>query len=699
MPFRILTWNIQCLVDPSGIADRSEERAERVAAVLMATPPEDQPDLIAFNELFHDDARDILVTQLSAAWPHSIPKFDQASDPFANPSAIITQDSGLALFSKYPLRAYSYASPLGPEPVVFAKYNDAVLSDTLAAKGVGLSYIDHPQYGRVAIAISHLQASYSEDEQSSPDNVALSGGHTYTPTEFASIRAKQLGGAVGFLEMLMGPNESWPPTIFMGDFNIEAAMAGVPTGEYRDVFDPGGVLHDLFHDAWPTFISWDDLGYSQSDGVTGVRNRLDVVCVSHAGGSPDYAPLQAHHMRTLHRSYSDHYAVETLLNRPSPNSCPRQAMDSPTLAHPSGLQAYHLTIAHRGAYQWVLIRDPGTYTIFPGTDVEHVVYAVDDLSDPWPIYDDTRNDINQMGLGELTRDWDREGGLKGSGTVQAVADRPFFIRVRADRSLDPNFTGPTKLAIWRHTGATRETAIAILPQRELADPRLPAAVLKPYDECWFKAVIERAHTGAAHQSTFTIVNASGGNAKVVLIEEDGAQGPSAAGDNDLTLTYDHPGRTGVHLVLSRDQVSQADFKVGWRTALTFVRDDNTVKPFMIRCVDETGVDLLGDDEFRLRAMVDTEQTPFLSIDWDDADSGEYYPRGDMSIPPTGFLESIKVDAWEVDTFLAGAVWGPNILPLPDDVLEQPYGETFRVDSGKYRLELTLGRESTRGGAR
>jgi endonuclease/exonuclease/phosphatase family metal-dependent hydrolase len=704
MPFRIMTWNIQCLVWPSDAADRSEERADRVADALLSTPKAEQPDLVAFNELFHDDARDILSTRLSSVWPHSVPKFDQASDIFAHPSSIITQDSGLAMFSKHPLDSYTLEIPIGNPaiptamPAEFAKYNDAVLSDMLAAKGVALLRLRHPEHGRVVVAISHLQASYSDDEQSSPENVALSGGHVYTLAEFAAVRAKQLGGALGFFEMLMGPKESWPPTIFMGDFNIDARMPGVPTGEYADVFDVNGILDDQFRDAWPSFISIDDLGLSQSDMVTGDRSRLDVVCVSRDFGNPDFGPLQAHHMRTLHRSFSDHYAVETLLNRPSALCCPREALAVPSRELASGMNVFDLDIVDPGAYQWVFVKTPGTYTVFWSPGVEHAIYAANDLSDPWPGYDDKRNDITAMGLTALTQDWDSEGGLNSVGTVHSVPDQPFYVRVRADPALNAAFTGPCKLAIFKHTGATKATAIAIHPQRAGLNPLLPTTILKPNDECWFSAIIEAAHSGEPHTSSFTLANRTGGDAKLVLVDENGHHGPVAGGSGDLTLSYTHPGRTLIYLVLKRVQTSQIDFDIGWRTALTFLRDDNTIKPFMIRCVDETGVDFLGDDEFRFRAKADAMTAPFLSIDWDDADTGEYYPRGNLVIPPIGYLESIKIDAWEAGDITASAVWGPNIPTLPEAVLDKAYGETFQVDTGKYRLELTLGRESTRGGA-
>src|SRR5512132_2502919 len=98
---------------------------------------------------------------------------------------------------------------------------------------------------------------------------------------------------------------------------------------------------------------------------------------------------------------------------------------------------------------------------------------------------------------------------------------------------------------------------------------------------------------------------------------------------------------------------------------------------MLRCVDETGWDAAGEDEFRLRALVDKEKVPFLSIDWDDADSGEYWPRGSVKIEPIGYLERLIFNAWESD-FTASAVWGPLINPLPPDEAVRAHAESFKV---------------------
>jgi hypothetical protein len=167
--------------------------------------------------------------------------------------------------------------------------------------------------------------------------------------------------------------------------------------------------------------------------------------------------------------------------------------------------------------------------------------------------------------------------------------------------------------------------------------------LKPNDECWFSAVIERPHSGAAHTSSFVLQNGSNGSAKLSLFDESGNAVEGKSGTGDARIDYSHSGRTTVNLILTRDACAQIEFKVGCADGTDFFKDDNTVRPFMLRCVDETGVDFLGADEFRLRGKADQVLTPFLSIDWDDADSGDYWLRGSTKIDPIGYLEGIKFD--------------------------------------------------------
>jgi endonuclease/exonuclease/phosphatase family metal-dependent hydrolase len=690
MPLRVMTFNIQCLVAPAGGADRSDQRAQRVAEAVRALPVADQPDVMAFNEVFSDSARRILVRELSAGWPHQVEKFDAAAN--------LRQDSGLALFSRFPFRPLTLRPPYLEQTLnaPFASYNNAIFEDSLANKGVAVARFQHPEFGLVALALSHLQASYTEDEQAGAEAAALNGmippggPIVYKEAAFAGARKAQLTSAVDFMENLLGEQDQWPPLLFVGDFNIEGENPELIGTEYHETVATGPLAD--FDDCWPAFISTEDPGLTESDS-TGERHRLDYICLARKGNTRDFSRLVPHHMRTLHRSLSDHYALEAVLSRPSPNCNPAGAATLPTVTAPSGVRRFDLEIVDPGAYQWVRIEEPGTYAISSTEGTEYSVYSGTDLSDPWPSYDNTIVRVDELGLAQVATDW-RANELPVAATVYGLSDGPFYIRVRSGGA-NPQATGTCRVGVYKYTGATMQTAIALFPQDDLRDPILPTGQLKPDDRCWFSAVIDRAESGAEHTSTFELQNDTGVSARFDLVDGARQTVATVSGTGRLKLTYAHAGRTKVYLVLIRSTTEQVAFKVGWRTALTFWKDDNTVSPFVLRCVDETGWDLAGDDEFHLRGKADG--VDFLAIDWLDADSGEYYPRGSFQVPSTGFLDRIWIEGWESGDVVAGSVGAWLINPLPPEVRAAKFGVTEAVDTGRYRIEATLARERVRGG--
>jgi hypothetical protein len=58
MPYalKLMTWNVQQLPDPFGPGDAGP-RAAKVADAILLLPPREQPDVIAFNEVFNEDGR------------------------------------------------------------------------------------------------------------------------------------------------------------------------------------------------------------------------------------------------------------------------------------------------------------------------------------------------------------------------------------------------------------------------------------------------------------------------------------------------------------------------------------------------------------------------------------------------------------------------------------------------------------------
>ena len=79
----------------TGQSDDAEERANRVAAAILNTSIEEQPDVIAFNEVFDEDGRKKLIERLGNIWPNYVEKIDHPLD---------LEDSGLLLMSKLPFK-------------------------------------------------------------------------------------------------------------------------------------------------------------------------------------------------------------------------------------------------------------------------------------------------------------------------------------------------------------------------------------------------------------------------------------------------------------------------------------------------------------------------------------------------------------------------------------------------------------------
>ena len=73
-PLRLMTYNAQFYssVFRPNMEDDSEERAARIIGAIQALPPDERPDVIAFNEVFTDTGREELIKGLKSAWPHAI---------------------------------------------------------------------------------------------------------------------------------------------------------------------------------------------------------------------------------------------------------------------------------------------------------------------------------------------------------------------------------------------------------------------------------------------------------------------------------------------------------------------------------------------------------------------------------------------------------------------------------------------------
>ncbi|MGH7860424.1 MAG: endonuclease/exonuclease/phosphatase family protein, partial [Candidatus Binatia bacterium] len=247
-------------------------RALKIAERIIAT----NQDVVVLNEVFHPGARAAFVQSLAGAGPYDhyisllrghppleIPTISDLIEKGAGPlgpllKAItpdlsrfvdfepIPGDSGLMLFSKYPLLELQGAAivddtacgdpecqaegeaaggPLQTGFFAFDVYDSCDAADCLASKGVGLVKIATPG-NPTYVAFTHMQADYPEDGVLSSDVGAV---------QFEAIRDLIVGA--------IPAGEIAGAAIYVaGDLNVAGASRTSPqtaeTQEWHDVFDP-----------------------------------------------------------------------------------------------------------------------------------------------------------------------------------------------------------------------------------------------------------------------------------------------------------------------------------------------------------------------------------------------------------------------------------------------------------------------------
>ena len=100
MNMQMLPWGVETAVQ--GMSNNAEEKAERIANDLLALPPASRPEVIAFNEVFDDEGREVLTQRLKALWPNFTDKI----------TGLRLDDSGLILFSIFPFATFPDGSTL-----------------------------------------------------------------------------------------------------------------------------------------------------------------------------------------------------------------------------------------------------------------------------------------------------------------------------------------------------------------------------------------------------------------------------------------------------------------------------------------------------------------------------------------------------------------------------------------------------------
>lgn len=690
-----------------GCDDDYECRAAKIAARVLASPY----DVIAFNEVFDEDARDKLEELLAPAFPYYLAKIEDAQGH---------EDSGLMLFSKHPFLAparedcladagYLTAKAAGSDyaKLGFLGYGPTCQNeDCWAAKGVAYARFVHRETGMpFSVAITHTQATYGSD-------------HYFLKLNAWELRRAQLASVDALLTCSMAPGaRNREPVFVMGDLNIDGLQSLPDLGptevdgnrwEWEAEFGLGGAhwnpafsTSDGLRDQWVATTSPSDLGASTSAG----GERLDYVLSNVSGGFAGGGGLCVQHM-TLARNLkvdgvlaegglgeggvcnpSDHLGVNADVNLWAPRCSPAQAMVSPPLDTPIAGE-----IVHPGNVQWYFVDDPHPYTygigIFGGAGVTFRVYDAEDLSVPLPAY---HGETISTQLGTLDK---------------FVPSGPFYIKVY---SPNPSWTGGYRLALHKNDCSTRANACELRP-----DEQLPMTMTAPYYEggaMWFRVHADRAWTGAPQDFRFGIHQQSTPTVSLEIYDGGGvlvanaspSYYPSGAWSAQTGFTGLLDGQTFL-VAARRSGTAPVTFTMWWTSNLGIFHGDRQVPPgassalaipgareLILHCDQTTEGFGPADNEDEISIEVVVDGIPYGSYDLGDFEDDD---NGTIPLPAIRYLHGIEVRVLEEDT-VSDEV-GSFHVPAPDALLlagKRTVGPSLAVDldPGRYQLWFNVSR--------
>ncbi len=520
--------------------DRTRERAAAIADLI--NKQQDDFDIIALNEVFLEDAREIFVDELKSIFPYYIDKLEG--------STICTEDSGLMLFSRWPLEELGTVSNQ-PDGSVFPYYagwtefDDCRCEDCLAEKGAGYVRVQNPSTGDAYhVVFTHMQA----DPEFCPlDDIAAA-----PPPPPSSVRTSQFEQIRTLLESWIGQTpDFWHGTtnvVVMGDTNIagtqeQAALAAnveMPdNSEWHEKFNPaqsGGYFAGNLlspNVASPLYDAWAQTTSPWDPGITcGSKKRFDYIFLNCIPGSGTELPYRRrivpHHMTILpFNDESDHYGVRAVLNRWQPYCMPVEARtpqagytapDGSWSGGPNEItwgpwpnnQSYDMEITVPGGYQWFRFDQPGTYSFALAnipklteqnevSDFDLRVYTATDLTnDIWNYYGEET---------DITEYFPPPGAILDVPAVTLIAKKflipaaPFYVRISPK---DAAGVGKYRLYVHRHEGRTKKDAV-LLPTCCTQEYFHGMALLNAEDMPWFQLNLERPDNPAAHQSLRFVV--------------------------------------------------------------------------------------------------------------------------------------------------------------------------------------------------
>ena len=500
-----------------------EQRAVAIATGIIR----DDTDIVALNEVFSDEAKDVLVQLLAPVYPHYIKKIRgeapnpaaQVVSPLLPPGAAPaeTSDSGLMLFSKYPFVPFSSsASPLSepgleiegwngtsswgsvPSQVSARVFKTAAGGDGLASKAVTMARILNPNDGQIVnVALTHLQASY----ESPP-----------APEETAARRAQFQDIKRLIVNSLTQGERQSQQVYVLGDLNVNGGNKGSPADEpeWQSLFKflsnavagffscgnaacAAGAGKPFMTDLWGFETSTHDPGVSNN-----VENqRLDYVLHNKplitdvVVKPPVTTPMCAQHVAIAYElgqptpsgvlQLSDHLGLRADFNKQAKHCSPDgnagvfgpRVITFSASSQERQIRPQHgARITYPGSMQWYRIDKAGSYSVqaaaTSGDRVGVAVYAAADLSRPLsPFY------------GEVNPRY---------GPKYVMTDPPYYVRVfakdPATGAPDRSWTGTYTITFHEYRGTSPDDSISLAGGYKQAY-QWPGPGTQEYPRVWF----------------------------------------------------------------------------------------------------------------------------------------------------------------------------------------------------------------------
>lgn len=678
---------IECLASVASIAPNE---AEVIAQEALTA----DFDVIAFNEVFDNDAKDVLVDSLKGVYPNYISYFKEGS---------ALEDSGLMIFSKFPfapLPNTTWQTEVDgtTKEVAFHLFLQCSGNDCHADKGVALVRVQVDPSGNPDSFYTIMFTHFQSDE-----------GH-------ADDRTVQfLDSAVLVKDTLGDPNEE--NVLLIGDLNIigdgglwdlNATQPLAGEGEWLDfaqlINDPiKNSLQAKMVDGWATFVPAEDKGISYPSS----EHRYDYI-IANEELAKEVGCIQ--HMTVHSMGPSDHLAVSADINALNKFCNPNIAWHNPPLdTHLNVLPGTIddvTRIANPGAMQWFFLDLSKTSTVSIAVDplfdpttgqgVDFEVYSPNDFSTPIPWYLEETS---------MFPDLDMPGAKKYQTPNQ------FYIRV-----FSPNrsWTGNYTIGIHEHDCSSILEACVLSANNPVEYPDLFTAnqPLVPDDTAWFQIdITEQADSGAAQPLTFFVDGLTDTSKfDLELIDKLNPTNTITLANQSFSVSqsrFEVVGETATNISLflrlaRKDLTVGSSAVVGWQTPLTRMHGDdiNVAGADVMRlvCLDETNGALgneYGDDEIHLMVKEDGQG-------WKQVFGADYNCNNESVIKNVGgvfrFLDNIQIKIIEGDGFLNPDDNGVTVTVdgLPVDFFSpgtfprvNNLYNWYKFEGGEYRFYFSL----------